>query len=142
MMGAFGISDVVSKWPPEVERSARRSIALYKKLRRFLRGKQGWLTPQPRLYAPAMELPSEWDAMQYWLPETDESVIYAFRSASLSNEIRLSPKFLTPSKLYYVTDEDGRIKPYHMSGEAIMRNKLSVVGAGINTSAVLYIRPA
>jgi alpha-galactosidase len=47
MMGAFGISDVLSKWSPEIERSGRRSITLYKRLRRFLRGQKAWLTPQP-----------------------------------------------------------------------------------------------
>jgi alpha-galactosidase len=142
MMGAFGISDILSKWSPEIESSGRRSITLYKRLRRFLRGKQAWLTPQPTLYAPAMELPQEWDAMQYWLPEEDESVIYAFRSASPLNEIALVPKFLTPSRYYQVSDEDKRIKPNRVLGETLMRGGISVIGAGLNTSAILYIRRA
>jgi hypothetical protein len=142
MMGAFGISDVLSKWSPETEISGRRSITLYKRLRRFLRGQQAWLTPQPTLYAPAMELPHEWDAMQYWLPEEDESVIYAFRSASPLNEIALVPKFLTPSRYYQVSDEDKRIKPNRVLGETLMRGGISVIGAGLNTSAILYIRRA
>ena len=142
MMGAFGISDVLSKWSPEIENSGRRSITLYKRLRKFLRGQQAWLTPQPTLYAPAMELPHEWDAMQYWLPEEDESVIYAFRSASPLNEIAVVPKFLTPSRYYQVSDEDKRIKPTRVLGETLMRGGISVIGAGLNTSAILYIRRA
>lgn len=140
MMGAFGISDVLSKWSPEIERSGRRSITLYKRLRRFLRGQKAWLTPQPTLYAPAMELPHEWDAMQCWLPEEDESVIYAFRSASPLNEITLVPKFLMPSRYYQVSDEDERIKPHRALGETLMRGGISIIGAGLNTSAILYIR--
>lgn len=140
MLGAFGVSDVLSKWSPAIESSGRRSIALYKRLRRYLRGKQAWLTPQPTLYAPAMALPKEWDAIQYWLPDTDESVIYAFRSASPSNQIKLTPRFLANDSRYEVTDEDGRIRAHRMSGESIMRDGIFAVGAGLNTSAVLYIR--
>jgi hypothetical protein len=82
------------------------------------------------LYAPAMELPNEWDAMQYWLPEEDESVIYAFRSASPLNEITLVPKFLMPSRYYQVSDENERIKPHRALGETLMRGGISIIGAG------------
>jgi alpha-galactosidase len=140
MMGAFGISDVLSKWSPEIEKSGRRSIELYKRLRKFARGEQAWLTPQPTLYVPANALPIEWDAMQYWLSESDESTIYAFRSASPSNEMALFPKFLAPGRQYQVSDEDGRIKAHRASGDTIMRNGISAIGAGVNTSAILYIR--
>jgi alpha-galactosidase len=142
MMGALGFSDVLSKWSPEMESSGRRSIALYKRLRKFTRGKQAWLTAQPTLYAPAMALPNAWDAMQYWIQETDESVIYAFRSASPSNEITLTPRFLTPGRRYQVSDEDGRVKAHRVMGETILRKGISAIGAGVNTSAILYIRRA
>jgi hypothetical protein len=142
MMGAFGISDALSKWSPEIEKSGRRSIELYKRLRKFARGEQAWLTPQPTLYGPANALPIEWDAMQYWLSKSDESAIYAFRSASPSNKITLFPKFLAPNRQYQVSDEDGRIKAHRASGDTIMRNGISAIGAGVNTSAILYIRRA
>lgn len=140
MLGAFGISDVLNSWPPEIEDSARRSIKLYKHLRRYLRGKQAWLTPQPQIYSPGMALPKEWDAMQYWLPETDESVIYAFRSGSSDNQIKLAPKFLSAHLLYEISDEDRRIKPYRMSGREIMQHGVVALSAGMNSSCVLYLR--
>lgn len=142
MLGAFGISDTLSSWPPQIEDSARRSVKLYKQLRRYLRGKQAWLTPQPRVYAPAMALPTEWDAMQYWLPETDESIIYAFRSGSSDDQVKLAPKFLSSHRMYEISDEDGRSKRYRMSGRDIMREGVVAISAGINSSCLLYLRPA
>jgi alpha-galactosidase len=142
MLGAFGISDVLNSWPSQIEDSARRSIKLYKQLRRYLRGKQAWLTPQPTIYAPAMALPTEWDAMQYWLPETDESIIYAFRSGSSEDQIKLAPKFLSAHRIYEISDEDRRIKTYRMSGREIMRDGLVAISAGLNSSCLLYLRPA
>jgi alpha-galactosidase len=141
MLGAFGISDTLSAWPAALASSARRSIALYKRLRPFLRGRQAWLTLQPQLLAPALAPPAEWDAVQYWLPETDESVVYAFRSAALSSRVQLFPRYLTPARNYEVTDEDGRLKAQRLSGNAIARGGIAAVAPGMHTSAILYIRP-
>ena len=142
MLGAFGISDVLSNWPPQIEDSARRSIKLYKELRRYLRGQQAWLTPQPTIYAPALALPTAWDAMQYWLPETDESVIYAFRSGSSDEQVKLTPKFLSDHRMYDIRDEDRRITAHRMLGRDIKRDGLIAISAGFNSSCLLYLRPA
>jgi alpha-galactosidase len=140
MLGAFGISDTLSTWSGELAASARRSVALYKRLRRYLAGVQAWLTPPPPVVGPALNEPQEWDATQYWLPETGESAVFAFRSAAKSSELLLRPRYLDPKQGYEVWDEDGRMKRRSASGRELTESGISVSVPELHSSAIVYLR--
>jgi alpha-galactosidase len=142
MLGAFGISATLGSWSPRVSASAKHAISLYKQLRPFLRGKQAWLTPQSELFSPELDPSPYWDSMQMWKPETDESVIYAFRSTSSAGTTVLQPRFLRNSRTYTVRDEDRRMPFRRVSGRTLLEAGVEVEAPEENTSCILYITPA
>jgi hypothetical protein len=142
MLGAFGVSDTLASWPEPLAASARRSIALYKRMRRFLIGTQVWLTPMPEVFGPAYKEPKEWDAVQYWLSQSDESVIFAFRSASPVASLRLTPRHLNSRRIYELSDEDRQVKPSRLSGAELLRNGIEATAPDLHSSNVIFVRPA
>lgn len=71
MIGALGISDRIGDWPSNVRKAARRTVADYRRMRPTLTGGDvHHILPQPIMFAPPLAPPEQWDAIEYFLPES------------------------------------------------------------------------
>ena len=140
MLGAFGVSAKLGTWPANTIASAGRSIALYKRLRRYLRGELAWLTPQAVLYTPEVSEATSWEATQMFLRASRESVIMVFRSASETESITLRPAFLNAGSTYELWDEDGHLSKRRASGKSLGQGGVTINLPERDSSAVIYLK--
>ncbi len=125
MLGAMGISLNVREWPPELKAQVGREIAFYKANRRFLFGDLYRLTPQTVIFNKTWEPPKQWEMVQYYLPETRESMVYCFRDEGEQTRAALVPRRIDPGKSYRVMVGDSGVLPT-LSGADILAGKLEV----------------
>jgi alpha-galactosidase len=95
--GAFGIAGRLHEWPQSLESLARKHIAAFKGIRRFLAEDFYLLELQAR------DLET-WSGWQFHDPKTGEGFVQAFRIRSSEGARRLVMKALDSKNLYRFTD--------------------------------------
>ena len=106
MIGAFGISDRVADWPPNVMEAARRAVSMVKKIRPMLAGDVYHLLPQASLFIPPLTAPTEWEAIEYLDPASGRGVILCFRAAAGTGNLILPVRGLAPRSRYRIVWND------------------------------------
>lgn len=102
--GILRFSQDFASWPAEARERAKKHIAVYKSIRRHLKGDFYALFPQPR------DL-EEWDGWQFHDPSADQGFVLAFRARSPEARRSARLRGLRPQRTYTFTD------PY--SGEEV-----------------------
>lgn len=129
MMGVLGVGSDLTKWPEDAIDTAAEYIALYKKIRQTVQF--------GRLYRLRSPRESALSATQFVSADGQESVVFAFLSASTFGEFRTGLRLqgLEPDALYQVEGLD-----YRLSGQALMRRGLPIGLRGAFVSQMLRIR--
>ena len=102
MMGSFGVSDTLGQWSESMKDTARRAIREFKEIRRTLEGDVYHLLPQATLFGPDLDPPTQWEAMEYCLPEEQFAVLFVFRPDADSTSIRLPVRGLGRASSYKI----------------------------------------
>jgi len=103
MIGAFGISDRLAEWPPNVREAARRAVADYKRMRPILTGGDvHHILPQPLLFVPPLAEPEQWEAIEYFHPALQRGVILAFRACAPQARCELPVRGLDGARRYTI----------------------------------------
>jgi alpha-galactosidase len=104
MLGSFGISARVDRWPDADHAIAAAQVALYKqRLRPIIRhGTQFLLT-----HSPPVDGAGNWAAVWYWRAEHSEGVLFVFRLAGSQPERRFALPGPAPGRSYRVSWQDG-----------------------------------
>ncbi len=133
MMGQFGLSGSILKWDKAILTHARSAIAEYKELRPLIRQAEVYhLTAQVDV-----ENPRTFQAAQYFVPETGESLLFAFRANDPASQFRVALKRVDPTKKYVLLERNGRRE---VTGENLMRGiELQLPTSG--ASVLVRIRP-
>jgi alpha-galactosidase len=104
MIGAFGISDRMADWPPNVREAARRAIGDVKRMRPILRdGDVYHLLGQPLLLAPPLTPPMQWEAIEYLHTPSNKGVVLCFRANASEESMTIPVRGLNPSRTYRLT---------------------------------------
>jgi alpha-galactosidase len=142
MIGAFGISDRVAEWPPNVFEAARRAIAAYKRMRPILNGGDVYhVLPQPLLWTPPLAPPRQWEAIEYFDPKQHRGVILAFRADAPEAATRIPVRGVDPARRYAIQSENTSTVQTRTGAEWLKDGFLLALNAR-NTSEVLWISPA
>lgn len=141
MMGTFGISDRMIDWPPNERAAAAKAIRDYKKLRAVLAGEAYHLLPQPLIITPPMHPSRAWEAIQYYNPRLDSSVIFCFRERAEENRMTFRPRGLAKGRTYRVRLEDAG-HGYSAGGEALSRDGIAVSLPEMFSSEIIWITSA
>lgn len=149
MLGAFGISARISDWPEDVRRIAQEEVALYKRVRSFIKDN--------RLYFPLLlseGLPKEnfqnslfgrtltpagpWEAYQMLSKEGDRGVLLVFREGGSERRQTFLLKALAPYAYYRLLDQD-RGDVWVFSGQDLMKRGFTVELPYPRSSAIFWI---
>ncbi|MFB3826300.1 MAG: alpha-galactosidase [Bryobacteraceae bacterium] len=142
MIGAFGISDRFSEWPPNVAEAARRAVAEYKRMRPVLTGGDvHHLLPQPLIWTPPLAAPREYEAIEYFHPGLNRGVVLAFRANVAAQAPVLKLRGLKPAARYRVVSASSGIARSG-TGAGIMRDGVRASLPRPYTSDILWIDPA
>jgi alpha-galactosidase len=137
MLGQFGLSGPITTWDDETRRHAADRIALFKRLRPWLRNATvHHLTEQV-----ARRRPGSIQAVQYVDAAADRSVIFAFQGGSPETETALALRGLRPEVAYRVTMPPG-FGPDSVHRGAALARGLPVRFPHQGSSAVIRIQPA
>lgn len=136
MLGQFGISDRLENWDEHTLNSARRNIALYKRLRpRICEGRVYHLTPQPTRDG------NSWCAMEYASPDGSEAVLFAFREQAQESECHALLRGLRPEATYRVTDmRTDEMRTY--TGASLLTDGLTVSLGQPDSVRILHLAAA
>jgi alpha-galactosidase len=133
MIGAFGISDRLAEWPPNVREAARRAIADYKRMRPILTGGDvHHILPQPLLFVPPLAPPEQWEAIEYFHPALQRGVILVFRARAPQSRAALPVRGLDPARRYTIRSET-------RTGREWMRSPITVELPEQDSSEILWI---
>jgi len=141
MMGTFGISDRMVEWTPNVKEAARKAIRDFKKLRPILQGEVYHLLLQAVILTPPMNPPNRWEALQYYHPGLDASVIFCFRAQASETQKTMQVRGLRLDHRFRVRFEDAE-KSYQATGQALARNGITVHLPEMNSSEIVWIEKA
>jgi alpha-galactosidase len=137
MLGQFGLSGAITTWDDETRRHAAERIALYKRLRPWLRKATVYhLTEQV-----ARGRPGSIQAVQYADAGADRSVVFAFQGGAPETVTALALRGLRPEETYRVTMPPGFGPDAVHRGDALARG-LTVRFPRRGSSAVIRIQPA
>ncbi len=137
MMGWFTIMLDTTAWSAEQHAVAKEEIELYKKeLRPLIRDANLYhISPRPDGI--------HWDAMEYWDPDREKGVVYAFRGVVPEENAHLFPlKGLQPSARYRLRFHDHTSPDRMATGQELMAGGLSVSLSQINRSELIFIEKA
>ena len=134
MMGWLTIMINTPSWSPEQHAEATKQIDLYKKeLRPLIRDASLYhVSPRPDGV--------HWDGIQYWDPERQRGVVYAFRG-SIAEETshRFALKGLQPSSHYRLRYNDHSAPDRTVTGRDLIGRGLEVKLPSPNTSELIFI---
>jgi alpha-galactosidase len=133
MMGQFGLSGSILEWTEEALGHAKIAIAQYKELRPLIRRAEVYhLTPQVNV-----ENPDTFQAAQYFVRETGESLLFAFRSNDPASQFKVALRRIDPSKKYTLLNQEERRT---VTGQYLSTGlELSLLATG--SSALVRITP-
>jgi alpha-galactosidase len=134
MMGWLTIMINTPSWSPEQHAEATKQIDLYKKeLRPLIRDASLYhVSPRPDGV--------HWDGIQYWDPERQRGVVYAFRG-SIAEETshRFALKGLQSSSHYRLRYNDHSAPDRTVTGRDLIGRGLEVKLSSPNTSELIFI---
>lgn len=118
MLGHMGITGSIIEWNPEFRQIAADQIALYKKIRPFLRNADvyhltGQVDPQT---------PNTVEAVQYFEPEIDRSIVFVFQGGSPKLIAEIGLRGLKPDMMYSVSTLPERAYSRIIKGMQLMDN--------------------
>ena len=135
MMGWLTIMINTLSWSPEQHAEATKQIDLYKKeLRPLIRDASLYhVSPRPDGV--------HWDGIQYWDPERQRGVVYAFRgSIAEEKSHRFALKGLQPSSHYRLRYNDHSAPDRTVTGRDLIGRGLEVKLPSPNTSELIFIK--
>jgi len=138
MLGAAGISLNVRNWSNEIKNSVKNEIEFFKKNRKFLFGQVFCLTPQTVIFNKTWEPPTTWESYQYYLPESEESMIYCFRDEGSQQKMTLFPKEIKDENKYKIRFFD-KGKDFIMTGKEILTKGIEVELSEKFLSEIIFI---
>lgn len=121
MMGWLTVMQNTNDWTIEQHTAAREAIALYKaRLRPLIRNARLYhISPRPDGV--------HWDGMEYWDPERDQGVLFAFHgSAADEREHRFVLAGLNPATTYHLHFQDGSSPDRAASAHELMTSGVRV----------------
>ncbi len=134
MMGWLTIMINTSSWSPEQHAEAAKEIELYKKeLRPLIRDASLYhVSPRPDGI--------HWDGMQYWDPDRQRGVVYAFHGTIADEKThRFALKGLQPSTRYHLRYHDHSAPDRTITGRDLMGHGVDVKLPLPNTSELIFI---
>ena len=115
MNGQYGISSKILEWEPDLWQCALDNIKLYKRIRSIIADADCYhLTPQPDYVDP-----QGWVAIQYVDPDSENSVLMAYRTRCIEQDYTAKLQALDPSGRYKVSIDGVYQKTY--KGEDLMK---------------------
>lgn len=134
MMGWLTIMMDTNAWSPEQHTEARKEIELYKKeLRPLIRDAELYhISPRPDGV--------HWDGVEYWDPNRQRGVVYAFRATLPGESIHtIVLKGLKESGQYLVSFHDHTSADRKLTGRELMERGLKVSLPVENSSELVFI---
>ena len=133
LMGWFSLMQNSNAWSEEQHAAAREEFRLYKmKLRPLIRNAD--------LYH-VSERPDgvHWDGMEYFDPAAGRGVLFAFRGSLQGDDSHVFPmRGLRRQQLYQVMFQDHSSRDYEASGDAILRNGITVKEGQPHSSELVF----
>jgi hypothetical protein len=115
--GPWILMDQMTSWTDDDIESAKRNVALYKRIRSRFR--------DARVYHLRRPDGAEWDGLQVHQPATDKGIIYLFQPpAATSNQIEMVLGGLMADRIYRLTSGTSG-ESWTAKGEALMSGELS-----------------
>jgi alpha-galactosidase len=136
MMGWLTLMLDTNVWTPEQRESAKRAIAVYKRLLRPL-------IRDARLYhISARPDGTHWDGIEYWDPAREQGVVFAFRgSLPGDTEHRFPLHGLKPAARYRLHFEDQSSPDRAIDGKDLTQNGLRVHLEHPLSSELVFLTP-
>lgn len=134
MMGAYGVSEDLTKLSPVAKKCLQRSIQIYKEKRRIIHSPAYHILPQAKD-------PREWDAIEFFDEKLNKGVVFVFRPASVEKSIRLKLAHLNPEDSYNIISENVNHCLGNYTGEELMSKGVRVRLDLTCSSDILYINP-
>ena len=134
MMGWFTIMLDTNAWSAEQHAAAKKEVDLYKKeLRPLIRDASLYhISPRPDGV--------HWDAIEYWDPNRQRGVIYAFRgTVAGEKQHSFALKGLNPSGRYQIKFYDHSVPDRTVTGRELMGTGLKVVLPMTNSSELIFV---
>jgi hypothetical protein len=104
MMGELGLSGSILEWDQQTLAQAQKAIGQYKAFRPLLRQSEVYhLTPQVNV-----EHPRTFQAAQYFVPGSGESLLFAFRANDPADHFTVRLHRIDLSKRYSILNQDER----------------------------------
>jgi len=122
--------------PPAARERLRFHIEFFKTWRDFLIGAVGHLLTPPRL----IEERQGWSAQQMQDPATGASLLFAYRLARSPGEATFRLRDLDSGRAYRITDPDAPGQAETHTGEALMREGLTIALPGIHQAAIRIVQ--
>jgi|HubBroStandDraft_1064217.scaffolds.fasta_scaffold08058_6 hypothetical protein len=136
MMGWLTIMIDTSAWSPEQHAEARREIDLYKKELRLL------IRDASLYHVSARPDGVHWDGIEYWDPERQRGVVYAFRGTiERENSHHFVLRGLQASGRYLVKFYDHSSADRRVTARELMGKGLKVTLPVQNSSELIFIEP-
>ncbi len=123
-------------WTEEERRAVAREVQTYKtRLRPLIRHANLYhVLPRPDGV--------NWDGIEYYDPGTGRGVVYVFKPGSSTDTHAIKLKGLEAGRDYRLTFEDGSNQAVVVSGEALMRDGVSMTLRGALISELVWIERA
>ena len=133
MLGWCTIMIDISVWSEEQHAAAKREFDIYKeKLRPLIANADIYhVLPRPD--------GKNWDAMQYFDPETGKGVLYVFRPQTENDTQIIKLYGFDSKKNYWIESEDGSITPQIKCGKELVENGLSISLPDQDSSDLIFI---
>jgi alpha-galactosidase len=134
MMGWLTIMIDTTSWTPQQHEAAKQEIDVYKnELRPLIRAADLYhVSPRPD--------GARWDAIEYWNPDRQKGVVYAFRGTAENEKSHFFPlQGLKTSTRYRLRFHDHSSADKTVSGEELMSRGLKVLLPLTNSSELIFI---
>lgn len=133
MMGWCTIMTDTTQWSAQQKAAARRQFALYKSELRPL-------IQHADLYH-VSDRPdgARWDGIEYFDPESQRGVLFAFRGTTPDAEHLFRLKGLDPATTYHITSANGGIAAKDQSGQSLRDGGLKVTLGESQTSDLIFL---
>ncbi len=139
MMGAFGLSVGTLGWTADLRAAVANEIKQYKTYRdTIVRGQEFHLLPQTDIETSNLEPPTEPDAIQFYDPAGDRSVVFLFKGVVPWTQRHVRLKGLDGSTVYRVQSADGQIA-LQGTGSQLANQAITFPYADTQPSSILIV---
>ncbi len=130
ILGHIILSGELSTWRPRFRSIVKRHVQIYRSYRQVLTGD-----------AYELAFDREWEGLQFHDPQSDISVVFAFKKLEGNPQHRFVLKDLRPEETYRVSFED-RKEMVDLTGKQLMSAGVCLNLPLPETSELVYVRPS